>query len=71
MAVETARKFIEDLDRNSALSTQFTIAAPDSLDSVVDFASGKGYVFTKDDLQAALKHYPESTVGRQLRKYVH
>jgi hypothetical protein len=71
MTVETARKFIEDLERNSTLSTQFTIASPDSLDTVIDFASGRGYVFTKDELMAALKRYPESTVGRQLSKYVH
>jgi predicted ribosomally synthesized peptide with nif11-like leader len=70
MAVETARTFIEDLERNSSLSAQFTIASPDTLDSVIDFASGKGYVFTKDELQAALKQYPDSAVGQQLRKYV-
>ena len=71
MAVETARKFIEDLERNSSLSTQFTVAAPGNLDSVVDFASTRGYVFTKDELQAALKHYPDTALARQLRQYVH
>ena len=71
MAVETARKFIEDMEHNSSLSAQFTIAAPDNLDSVVDFASNRGYVFTRDELQAALKHYPETALGRQLRQYVH
>lgn len=71
MANDMARKFIEALEHDTALQSQFNIASPNTLDGVVDFASAKGYVFTKGDLEAALKRYPDSPVARQLRQYVH
>ncbi len=73
MAINTvlAKGFIEALEHDSHLQAQFTIASPNNLDGVVDFASNKGYFFTKEELEAALKHYPESSIVRQLRQYVH
>ncbi len=73
MATNTiqAQEFIEMLEANTALQAQFAIASPNSLDGVVDFADGKGFVFTRSELEAALKHHPESSVTNQLRQYVH
>lgn len=71
MSTESARKFIEDLEHDTSLSTQFTIVSPNSFDGVVDFAYGKGYVFTKDELDKALKHAPDSKAAQQLRQYAH
>ena len=72
MAKDTvqAQQFIEALENNSSLQAQFTVASPNTLDGVVDFANSKGYFITKEELEAALKHFPESTVVRQLRQYV-
>lgn len=70
MALETARKFIVDLENDSTLAAQLYVASPDSLDGVVDFASGKGYLFTMDELEKALKLYPDSAISRQLRQYI-
>jgi len=66
-----AKAFIEALDRDSTLQAQFAVASPNSLDGVVDFASSRGFIFTKDDLASALKHFPNSRVVDQLRAYVH
>ncbi len=73
MAIDTtqAQHFVEMLESNSNLQAQFAVASPNTLDGVVDFASGKGYVFTKEELEAALKHFPDSSIVRQLRQYVH
>ena len=72
MAKDTvqAQHYIEALENNSILQAQFTVASPNTLDGVVDFANSKGYFITKEELEAALKHFPESTVVRQLRQYV-
>lgn len=71
MSTESARKFIEDLDNNTGLSTQFSIASPNTFDGVIDFAYGKGYVFTKDELEAAIKRAPNSRIAHQLKQYAH
>ena len=72
MAINTvqAQEFIEALERDSNLQAQFAVASPNSLDGVVDFADAKGYMFTKDELVSALKHYPDSSIVDQLRQYV-
>ena len=66
-----ALRFVDALETDSSLQAQFSVASPNSFDGVVDFASSKGYVFSKPELEAALKQYPESPVVRQLRQYVH
>ena len=72
MATNTAqaKEFIEALEQNSNLQAQFSIASPNNLDGVVDFANSKGYFVTREDLEAALKHYPTSSIVDQLRQYV-
>ncbi|MBZ0279784.1 MAG: Nif11-like leader peptide family natural product precursor [Anaerolineae bacterium] len=63
MAVKTAQRFIEALENQATLSTQFSIVSPTNLDAVVDFAWEKGYEFTKDELEAALKLFPENRIS--------
>ena len=69
MTHETALMFIEALENDSAMSAQYEMAAPGTLDAVVDFASSKGYVFTVADLEAALKRDPQCKVAQQLRQF--
>jgi predicted ribosomally synthesized peptide with nif11-like leader len=71
MTEDTAKQFIEMLEHDASLQTQFAAKSPNSLDGVVDFASAKGYVFTKEELETALKRYPDSPVVEQLRHYTH
>jgi predicted ribosomally synthesized peptide with nif11-like leader len=71
MTAGTARQFIELLERDSSLQTQFMVASPTSVDGILDFASGKGYIFTKEDLMNAIKAYPESRIAQELRQRVH
>ena len=70
-ATDQAKRFIEALESDSTLQTQFTIASPSSMDGVMDFASGRGYNFTQEELEATLKHYPDHAIVRHLRQYVH
>ena len=72
MATQTAQAqdFIEALENNSSLQAQFSISSPNTLDGVVDFANNKGYMITREELQSALKHHPESAIVNQLRQYV-
>jgi len=70
MTVDNARQFIELLEHDTSLQTQFTIASPNTTEAVVDFASGKGYMFTKDDLLNALKSLPDSRIAQELRQRV-
>ena len=71
MSTESAQKFINDLQQDSNLYAQFSVASPNSFDGVVDFAYVKGYVFTKDELEKALKQNPDSKVANELRQYNH
>lgn len=71
MTVSTAHQFIELLENDTSLQTQFSIASPNTTEGIVDFASSKGYMFTKDDLMAALKKYPDSRIARELRQRAH
>ena len=71
MTVSTAHQFIELLENDTSLQTQFSIASPNSTEAIVDFASSKGYMFTKDDLMAALKSHPDSRIAQELRQRAH
>jgi predicted ribosomally synthesized peptide with nif11-like leader len=72
MATQTAQaqEFIEALEHDSRLQAQFSIASPNNLDGVVDFANSKGFMITQDELQAALRHFPNSSLVEQLRQYI-
>ncbi len=71
MTASSARQFIELLERDSGLYTQFTIASPNTVEAIVDFADSRGYVFTQDDLVAALKGFPDSRIAKELRQRAH
>ncbi len=61
MAKEAAEKFLDHLTTDTTLQQQ--VLSTDSM----DFALGKGYVFTADEFQAALRDYPESMAADRLR----
>jgi hypothetical protein len=65
-----AQDFVDALVHDSSLQTQYTIASPNSLDGVVDFANNKGYMITRDELKAALKQYGDNPMLDQLRQFV-
>jgi predicted ribosomally synthesized peptide with nif11-like leader len=67
---ETAQQFIDALENDTSLLSQFYMTSPNSMDGVVDFAYNKGYTFTQDELEKALKHTPESKAAQQLRQLV-
>ncbi len=71
MVTDTLQAFITAIENDSYLQAQLTIASPNSLSAVVDFASSKGYSFSKDELEAALQADPANSVMMaQLRQYV-
>jgi predicted ribosomally synthesized peptide with nif11-like leader len=59
MAVETALKFLERMEAEESLRHQLYISNPDDLDKLVDFARGKGFIMSANDLAVALDNYQE------------
>ncbi len=54
--------------RNSwALRAQFRSAGPTSLNTTVDFALSKGFVFSEQDLKVALMDFPANPAIDPLR----
>jgi predicted ribosomally synthesized peptide with nif11-like leader len=73
MAVETALKFIERVEREHSLREQLYITAPESLPQFLDFARGKGFIFSDEDFITAMDNYQERfATGSidQLKKYI-
>lgn len=73
MAVETALKFLERMEREETLRTQLYISKPENLLKLTEFARGKGFIISLDDLEQALEHYqekyPTGTIA-PLKRYV-
>jgi hypothetical protein len=59
MATETALKFLERVEREESLRHQLYISNPDDLNKLVDFARGKGFIVSANDLALALDGYQE------------
>jgi len=59
MPVETALKFLERLEREESLRGQLYISRPKDLENLVQFAQGKGFVVSKDDMKVAISQYQE------------
>lgn len=59
MAIETAHKFLERLEREETLRTQLYISNPRSMENLVQFAHGKGFVMKREDMVIALQEYQE------------
>lgn len=57
MVLETARKFLERLEREETLRTQLYISNPKDIETFVQFAHGKGFVTTVADMQTALAEF--------------
>jgi Nif11 domain len=65
MAKQDAQKFLDYLSLDVAAQTQ--LATVDTVDGILDFGFTKGFVFTKDDLIAALKDAPSNKAVERLR----
>lgn len=59
MAVETAMKFLERMEREESLRHQFYISNPEDMNKLVEFARGKGFIVSANDLALALDSYQE------------
>jgi predicted ribosomally synthesized peptide with nif11-like leader len=59
MAIETALKFLERVEREESLRQQFYVSKPEDLQKLTEFARGKGFVISQDDLAKALDSYQE------------
>lgn len=59
MAVETALKFLERIEREETLRTQLYISKPKDIYELRDFARGKGFVSSVNDLAIAITEYRE------------
>jgi hypothetical protein len=57
MVLDTARKFLERLEREETLRTQLYISNPKDIETFVQFAHGKGFVTTVADMQTALTEF--------------
>jgi predicted ribosomally synthesized peptide with nif11-like leader len=68
MAVETAIKFLELFAGDEALQNQLRITDPADTDDLVRFASSKGFIFSAQDLRAALKESSEDGAIEALRE---
>ena len=65
MSLLTAQEFLERLERDSKLQKQFAQAAPDDVESILDFAARQGYHFSEDDFTVALQAFPKSRLARE------
>lgn len=59
MAVETALKFLERIEREETLRTQLYVSSPRSLQKLTEFARGKGFVVQQQHMAEALSSYQE------------
>jgi predicted ribosomally synthesized peptide with nif11-like leader len=70
MSVQTAQQFLEQLNGNRGLQTQFYVADPRNLEKLLTFAQGKGFIFSAEDLDTALNDAPSSPVINSIRDRV-
>lgn len=59
MAIETAIKFLERMEREESLRIQLYVSRPEDIEKLSVFARGKGFLISKDDLALALDSYQE------------
>lgn len=57
MSVNAALKFLERVEREETLRTQLYISKADDLGRLLQFAHGKGFVLTQEELNTALATY--------------
>ena len=59
MAVETALKFLERVEREESLRQQLYVSKPEDLKQLTEFARGKGFLISEQDIAAAMDSYQE------------
>lgn len=57
MSVITAQKFLERVEREETLRAQMYVSGVNSLELLVQFAHGKGFVLTTDEMRQALENF--------------
>ncbi len=57
MSVIAATKFLERVEREDSLRTQLYISSPKTVHQLLEFAHGKGFVVSQEELQTALDTY--------------
>jgi predicted ribosomally synthesized peptide with nif11-like leader len=67
MSAQTARQFLDLLTTNRGVQTQFYVTDPRTLEKLLTFAHGKGFIFTAEDLETALSELPASPLADSLR----
>jgi predicted ribosomally synthesized peptide with nif11-like leader len=70
MSAVNAQKFIELLSTNPGIQTQFRVSDPRNLNRLLDFARGKGFIITAEDLETALQSAPSTPLTDLLRARV-
>ena len=59
MAVVTALKFLERVEREDSLRQQLYVSTPEDIYKLTQFAQAKGFVISTEDLADALEQYQE------------
>jgi hypothetical protein len=67
MSVQTARKFLEFVSTNPGVQMQLTVSDPRTLDKLLTFAHGKGYIFSAEELETALNEFPAGPLADSIR----
>ena len=67
MSVETARRFLHQLSTNQGLQTHFYVVDPHTPDKLLEFARGKGFIFTAEELETALNDFPSTPLLDSIR----
>ena len=57
MSVVAAHKFLERVEKEETLRGQMYISGVDSVEKLRQFAHGKGFVLTSEELRVALDEY--------------
>ena len=66
--MDHAHEFLELLSRDEPMRTQLVVYSPKTLDDVVGFARGKGFIFTEAELRNTLVNFPVNAVTETLRE---
>lgn len=57
MSVAAAIKFLERMEKEETLRSQLYVSRADDMARLLQFAHGKGFVLSEDDLRTALETY--------------
>lgn len=60
MSLITAQRFLQRLEREETLRQQLYISGINSLDKLVQFAHGKGFIVNEEEMKAALMAFKPS-----------